>query len=85
MKLIELLRDACARIVAAREAFECGDPELAYSILTDLETDLAGELTTAIAADEPRYCLADFNTIPSRGLRDERTVAWCRAYLDDAA
>jgi hypothetical protein len=82
--LIALIRDACARIVAAREAFECGDTALAYAILTDLEHDIAAGLAT-IDDGEPRFGLDDFHDIPTYSRGDEQIAAWCRAYLDNAA
>jgi hypothetical protein len=84
VSLIGLIRDACSRIVAAREAFEVGDTGLAYEILTDLEHDIAAGLA-AIGDDEPRVGLADLHDIPSYDRGDERIAAWCRAYLDNAA
>ena len=38
----DVIRDALARVVRAREALEDGDTGFAYSLLTDLEIDLAG-------------------------------------------
>lgn len=42
MTLYEALRDALARITAAREAIGDGDSYYACEILFDLEVDLAG-------------------------------------------
>lgn len=44
MTALALLRDALGRIVAAREALESGDTSLVWTLLADLEADLAGAL-----------------------------------------
>jgi len=49
MTLRELLRDALARIVAAREEF---DPIVREQILEDLEHDLAGALSRHVWLEE---------------------------------
>jgi hypothetical protein len=42
--MLEIIRDATARIVRAEEALEDGEHDLAWRILRDLEQDVAGWL-----------------------------------------
>lgn len=47
MSEIALLQDALARIVSAQEAIEDGDAGYAYTLLVQLEADLASSLVAA--------------------------------------
>ena len=84
MTLLDLIRDAIARLVAIQESFEYGDSGTACAMAHDLEVDLVGGLAN-LGDSEPRFRLSDFNTVPSYGDGDPRIEAWCRAYLDDVA
>jgi hypothetical protein len=64
VKFVELLRSALERVVSARETIAYGNTLEAEAILEGLEVDLVAGLHE-LHGDEPRFTLADCNSIPS--------------------